>query len=60
MARKNGLTGAIPNAGRKGEGKHKVSYKISEEAFEIISQQQNKSEYISKAIISYSNSKAGN
>lgn len=54
MARKNKLEGPIPGAGRKGKGKIKVSYKISEEAAEIVSKQTNKSAFVSEAIIAYS------
>ncbi|GHE34981.1 hypothetical protein [Sphingobacterium griseoflavum] len=53
MARKNGMEGAIPGAGRKGDGKHKVAYKISDKAKAIIDTKDNKSDFVSKAIVFY-------
>lgn len=53
MARKNGMTGAIPNAGRKGEGKVKLCIVVSPEIKEIIDKEKNKSKFVSTCIESH-------
>lgn len=53
MARKNGMTGAIPNAGRKGEGKVKLCIVVSPEIKEIIDKEKNKSKFVSTCIDNY-------
>ena len=58
MARKNGLTGAIPGAGRPQKKYVKRTVNLSPEAAKVLSEQPFGSggDFVSKAIMAFSNS----